>query len=180
MQVNASKWVQRSNRAIDVRQGLGPALVRRVTAPSHRGSNHDFASLFAARALAACGVALAFTVCGCRSEAEREVSREVAAMAHLINQLREAPHNAKTEPLRVASEAACKAPPVCELQQVCVQAYRLHADAVALGVKASRADTSPALIRDVLSRVERDLTLAKEGMDRCVALQGELTREYKL
>jgi hypothetical protein len=126
-----------------------------------------------------------FTLClntlsGCRSEKEREVSREVATMAHLINQLREAPHNAKTAPLREASQLACKAAPVCELQQVCVQAYRLHADAVQLGVQASRAENNPDLIRDVLARAERDLALAKEGMERCVALQGELTREYKL
>lgn len=119
-------------------------------------------------------------VCSCRSEQEREVSREVAAMAHLVNQVREAPHNAKAEPLRQASAATCKAAPVCELQQVCVQAYRLHADAVELGVSASRATNDPDLIRDVLARAERDLALAKEGMERCVALQGELTREYKL
>lgn len=101
-------------------------------------------------------------------------------MAHLINQLRDAPHNAKADPLRAASDVECKSAPVCELQQVCVQAYRLHADAVQLGVQASRSDTNPDLVREVLSRAERDLALAKDGMQRCVALQGELTREYKL
>lgn len=121
-----------------------------------------------------------FTICGCRSEKEREASREIAAMAHLINQLREAPNNAKAEPLRAAGDVPCKAAPACELQQVCVQAYRLHADAIELGVSASRAETNPQLVRDVLARAERDLALAKDGMDRCVALQGELTREYKL
>ncbi len=179
MLVNASKWVRRSSRETDVVLGLGPALPRRVTAPSHHWLVAVRTARLMRRSVVVCCLSFV-ALCACRSEKEREVSREIAAMAHLINQLRDAPHNAKAEPLRLASEIQCKAAPVCELQQVCVQAYRLHADAIQLGVQASRSESNPDLIRDVLARAERDLGLAKDGMDRCVALQGELTREYKL
>jgi hypothetical protein len=184
MQVNAFRWVPRSSRKIEV-WGLGPALTRRSSAPSHRvlsgqGTSFEQSGRWFGTFTRSVLVVAVLMLCACRSQQEREVSREIAAMAHLINQLREAPHNAKTQPLRAASELGCKAAPACELQQVCVQAYRLHADAVQLGVVASRAEDNPTLIRDVLERAERDLTLAKEGMARCVALQGELTREYKL
>lgn len=190
MQVNASKWVQRSSRVTDDGLGLGPATLRRLSAPSHRttararsawrvavGLRAYFGVSFAVWATV--GGTVGGTV-GCRSEKERAVSREIAQMTHLINQLRDAPHNAKAAPLRAASDAPCKVAPACELQQVCVQAYRLHADAVQMGVVAGRAESSPERVRDVLERAERDLAVAKEGMERCVALQGELTREYKL
>lgn len=185
MQVNASKWVRQSSRVSDAFcRGMGPATARRLPALSHQvmaGARKARSRREGACFTALLGVVLtaSFTL-GCRSEKEREVSRELARMTHLINQLRDAPHNAKEAPLLAASAEPCKAAPACELQQVCVQAYRLHADAVQMGVVASRAGSKPELVRDVLERAERDLALAKEGMERCVALQGELTREYKL
>jgi hypothetical protein len=188
MQVNASKWVRPSNQETSREGGLGPALALESAAPSHhlclwtpdREKRQRATTQRWWSRVVTVGVVSLVCGFGCRSEKEREISREVAAMAHLVNQLRDAPHNAKEEPLRAATAVHCKSPQACELQQVCVQAYRLHADAILLSVHASRSDTTPDVIRDVLARAERDLGVAKDGMERCVALQGELTREYKL
>ncbi len=119
----------------------------------------------------------------CRGEEERAVSREVASVAHAVNQLREAPHNAKESPLAQLLAIGCKSAPACELQQVCVSAYRLHAEAVQMGVQASQQGTAgygPQLAADLLARAEKQLADAKLGAERCVALQGEFTRRYKL
>jgi hypothetical protein len=128
-------------------------------------------------------IVAAFVVCACRSEAEREVSREVAAVAFAVNQLREAAHNDKEKPLAQLLAVSCTAPPACELQQVCASAYRLHADAVELGVQASKLGSDgygPLIAADLLKRAEKQLEDANAGSKRCVQLQGELTREYKL
>lgn len=126
---------------------------------------------------------VAVVLSACRGEEERTVSREVASVAHAVNQLREAPHNAKEVPLTQLKAIACKAAPACELQQVCVTAYRLHAEAVQMGVQASEQGTSgygPQLAAELLARAEKQLADAKAGAERCVALEGELTRRFKL
>lgn len=123
------------------------------------------------------------TLGACRGEEERAVSREVASVAHAVNQLREAPHNAKETPLEQLKAISCKSAPACELQQVCVSAYRLHAEAVQMGVQASQqgsAGYGPQLAAELLARAERQLSDAKAGAERCVALEGEFTRRYKL
>lgn len=130
-----------------------------------------------------CAATWLLGVGACRSEAEREVSREVAAVAFAVNQLREAPTNAKGEPLTTLLGLTCKAPPACELQQVCASAYRLHAEAVQMGVQASQLGSGgygPQLAADLLARAEKQLAEAKAGTERCVALEGELTRRWKL
>lgn len=125
----------------------------------------------------------ALAVGACRSEDERTVSRDVASVAHAVNQLREAPHNAKDAPLGQLKAVACKSAPACELQQVCLSAYILHAQAVQMGVQAAQqgsAGYGPQIAAELLARAEKQLADAKEGAERCVALQGELTRQYKL
>src|SRR5690348_1408979 len=115
----------------------------------------------------------AFALCACRGEEERAVRREVASMAHAVNQLREAPHNAKEAPLDELKRIACKSAPACELQQVCVSAYRLHAEAVQMGVQASQQGSEgygPQLAAELLARAEKQLADAKAGTERCVAL----------
>lgn len=128
-------------------------------------------------------IATAFAVCGCRSAEQRETSREVARVAHLVNQLRDAPHNAKEQPLSELLAAECTSAPACELKHVCASAYRLHADAVELGVQAGKQRPDgygPVIAADLLKRAEKQLGDAKAGTERCVQLQGELTREHKL
>lgn len=128
--------------------------------------------------------AAALGVCACRSEEHREVSRDVAKVAFAVNQLREAPHDAKEAPLASLLSLPCRFPAACELQQVCASAYQLHIDAVQLGVRASRhhaaAAHDPESVARLLKQAETQLAHAKAGAERCVLLQGELTREYKL
>src|SRR5690606_14665080 len=106
-----------------------------------------------------------------------------ASVAHAVNQLREAPHNAKDLPLEQLKAVACKSAPACELQQVCLSAYILHAQAVQMGVQASQqgsAGYGPQIAAELLARAEKQLAAAKQGAERCVALQGDFTRRYKL
>jgi hypothetical protein len=123
-------------------------------------------------------------IAACRSEEHREVSRDVAQVAFAVNQLREAPHDAKEAPLATLLALPCRFPPACELQQVCASAYQVHIDAVQVGLRArqhhSTAAPDPDLVVRLLQQAETQLAHAKAGAERCVQLQGELTREYKL
>lgn len=126
----------------------------------------------------------ALGVCACRSEEHREVSRDVAKVAFAVNQLREAPHDGKDAPLANLLALPCRFAPACELQQVCASAYQLHTDAVQVAVRASQHPSAAAsdseLVVRLLKQAESQLAHAKAGAERCVQLQGELTREYKL
>lgn len=116
----------------------------------------------------------------CKSQADRDAEREVARIAHAVNELRAAPHNAKDEPLKRLRSEACKAPQACELQQLCVQGYALHQKAIdnASRVReALRQGAGKELAGDLLQLGERDLNHAKALLDRCVARQGELERD---
>lgn len=123
------------------------------------------------------------TLCACRSEAERELSREVASVAHAVNQLREAPNNAKETPLAGLRAMTCKSAPACELQQVCASAYTLHLEAVKMAAQAAQlgnAGYGPQLAADLLARAEKQLADAKLAAEHCVELEGDFTRRYKL
>lgn len=128
-------------------------------------------------------VCVALSASACRSEAERELSREVASVAHAVNQLREAPNNGKETPLAALRAMTCKSAPACELQQVCASAYVLHLEAVQMGVQAGQlgnAGYGPQLAADLLARAEKQLGDAKLAAEHCVELEGEFTRRYKL
>lgn len=127
------------------------------------------------------GLSLAST--SCRSAEQRDVTREVATIAYAVNQLRQAPSDAKARPLEALHQLPCSSPPACELKQVCAQAYRLHVDALSLASQAAAAirEGQTAHGADkLLSQAERDLEHAKEGAHQCVQLEGALARKYKL
>jgi hypothetical protein len=133
--------------------------------------------------LAVLALALAgASLCGCRSQAEREASAEIARIAYAVDQLRDAPSNAKQQPLELLQKEPCSVPQACELQQVCVQGYSLHLRALqaASSVRAAlqSGKANPEIAAELLQNSEQDLTKAKALSDRCVALEGELTREY--
>jgi hypothetical protein len=129
--------------------------------------------------LAACALA-GFS--GCRSQAERELGREVSLHSHLINQVRDASSDARAAKLAALQAAACKAPEVCQLQQMCLQAYTLEAKTLAV-VKQVKAAVltgtgNPESGVQLLTSSERDLEHAHALMVRCVEVQGDLERKY--
>jgi hypothetical protein len=118
----------------------------------------------------------------CRSQADREVGLEVTRVAHLVNQLREAPNAAKALNLEALQNASCVHPEVCQLQQVCAQAYALEAKAlgVASNVRAALSAGSGSRLgaAQLLDSSERELEHAHQLMLRCVELQAELERAF--
>jgi hypothetical protein len=134
--------------------------------------------------LAGCAVALVSLVGlgGCRSQAERELGREVSLHSHLINQVRDASSDARATKLAALQAAACKAPEVCQLQQVCLQAYTLEAKTLAVVQQVKAAVLSGAGNAEtgvqLLTSSERDLEHAHALMVRCVEVQGDLERKY--
>ncbi len=124
----------------------------------------------------------AVAVWGCRSQAEREASREIAQLIYMVGQLRDAPSNEKEEPLARLKQQPCSSPRACQLQQLCVQGYDLHtralktASQVRKAMNQGNADTAGAA--QLLEMSQQDLMRAKGLTEQCVALEGELTREH--
>lgn len=131
----------------------------------------------AALTLACCLAA----VVGCKSQAQREAEAEVARIAFAVGQLRDAANNEKRAPLERLRAERCKVPVACELQQLCAQAYGLHLDAIDTANRVRQALRDGAENKEaaatLLTISEKDLAKAKTMMDRCVKLEGELTRQ---
>ena len=124
---------------------------------------------------------LPLAIDGCKSQAERQLSRDVARIAHRVNELRNAPNNAKLVPLEKLREEPCEQAAVCELQTLCVQAYSLHVKSIQAtsGLRERlRSDDVPAGLSAglVLEAAEKDLKRSRTLIQRCLERQGELER----
>lgn len=124
---------------------------------------------------------VALSPLGCKSQAEREEARDVARIAHRVDELRDAPNNAKVAPLAALKAEACKQPKVCELKTICVQAYELHVESIQASSKVRQRlresdDAQPAAALSLLQLAEKNLAKARALIDRCIALEGELER----
>jgi hypothetical protein len=110
------------------------------------------------------------------------LGREVTHVAHLVNQLRDAPNAAKAPKLEALQNATCARPEVCQLQQLCVQAYALEAKALGVAGEVGEALRTGAGNREaaaqLLAASERELQHAHQLMLRCLESQSELEREF--
>lgn len=105
-------------------------------------------------------------------------------MASAVQAVRAAPHNDKETALSKLRSLSCQHPPVCETQEVCVQAYRLHQQALETAslVRQSlrndvQMDASKAA--EVLALSEKDLERAKVLIDECLQLETALVVEAR-
>lgn len=102
--------------------------------------------------------------------------------SHLINQVRDASGEPRAAKLAALEAAPCKTPEVCQLQQVCLQAYTLEAKTLEVVNRVKAAVLTGTGNREsgveLLSASERDLEHAHQLMVRCVEVQGELVRKH--
>jgi hypothetical protein len=154
----------------------------------------EFLNARRARAFVAIGfssacLSLAFGATACRTQAERELGREVTAIAHLVNQVRDVKNPKQRAPaLAALREAACRAPEVCQLQQTCLQPYQLEAHALGLVEQVTLAlSNNSELPNDaerkaaalaLVQNSERELKGAHDMMLVCLKLQTELEERY--
>jgi hypothetical protein len=141
------------------------------------------------KALRAAFLYLLVGLSACRTQAERELGREVTAMAHLVNQVRDVKNPKQRAPaLATLRDAACTAPEVCQLQQACLQPYQLEAHALGLSEQVSQAlEQNSELPQDLarkgaalelIQSSERELKGAHDMMLVCLRLQTELEERY--
>ncbi len=106
----------------------------------------------------------------------------MGSLAFTIDRLREAANEDKAVPLRELEALPCQAAPACELKQLCVQAYRTHLQSLKHLERAREVLRTGSGAREqavqLLQVSETELQRALEMTQRCVALQGQLAREY--
>jgi hypothetical protein len=131
------------------------------------------------------GVALASTAfLSCKSEHEHARKAEAQRVSDAVRAVREAPHNAKSQPLEVLKSLACRHPSTCQTQQVCAQAYSLHQQAVdrssllRQNLRDGHAVNDDA-VGQLLLLTEKDLDRAKQLMDECLRLETTMLVETR-
>ena len=139
--------------------------------------------MLAAGLAAGLAVVTLFSCFACKGERERKLAAEAQRMVQKINQLRDSPNNQRTQPLRELSAEACSQPPVCELKQVCLQAYTLHEKSLEAAQRVREAlregTANRAGAAELLRVSEADIERARKLTHHCVELQGELEREAR-
>jgi hypothetical protein len=132
---------------------------------------------------------LALALCAsCAGEEEQELRREAARVSRAVDVLRAAPNTQKSPRLAALQATACQAQDVCDTKQACVVAYQHHLAAIAGTRAASHAVNaeealSPDAARaaaELAERSEAELEKGKELNRKCLALQGQLRRKYRL
>jgi hypothetical protein len=123
---------------------------------------------------------------GCRSSEARRREAEAAALAHVIDALRDAPNPGKSAALDRLRNTACEDPEVCGLKTACVAAYERHLSALGASDQARAllaqpdGGTQAALAAAAeLNRAESELEQAHTLADSCASAQGQLTRKLK-
>ncbi len=135
------------------------------------------------RSLAA--VALAFVALSCRSSEAREREAEARRLAHLIDQLREAPNAAKAPLIEQLRQASCESEDGCALKSKCVSAYERHLGALTASQRAKELLASEAgnqgalLAAGELSRAQSELEKARALTESCVSAEGDLLRRVR-
>ena len=107
---------------------------------------------------------------------------EAAAIAHAIDQLRQAPNSAKRPHLSALAKQPCTAPPICELKKLCHRAYAEHISALDEIAKATdELDRVAAAELDRrLESARSRLVAAEQAAQRCVTQQAALRDEFGL
>lgn len=121
----------------------------------------------------------------CRSQAEAEARLEAERVVGAVRALRDAENDDKAPRLAALRQVQCKTPDVCELRDVCIEAYRLYAaghEAVRAVKKSLGNDggADPMSSARLLERAEKDVRAGRERSVRCAELEGKVSGRYKL
>jgi len=127
-------------------------------------------------------------VWACEDEQERARQAEAAALVRAINQLRDAPNEAKRPLHKALSKLPCGSDDLCDLKRICYKAYQRHLRALdsaralrhALGDGGAPAPAASAKTAKLADDAQRFLERARFLNRRCLRRQGRIERAYDL
>ena len=122
-----------------------------------------------------------FTVC-CSSRADIEAQKSAGLIARAIQQLRDAPNDAKPPALAELTKLSCAGADVCETRAACQTAYQEHIDALAL-TAAAKLKLSAGQAQEaakLLGSAQDKLGQASSLVTLCTEREAALRRRYKL
>lgn len=134
---------------------------------------------------AALAWALAFCATGCPSTDRDAARAEAGRLSHAIEQLRDAHNEDKRAPLAALERISCSADDRCKMQKTCLDAYRMHIEALdQLALARQSLEHSDAPMTEqataLIAAAQQGLTRAKDAAKRCADLQGDAVRRYHL
>jgi len=123
----------------------------------------------------------------CDDEEELARLREAAETVRAVEQLRDAPNDAKRPRLAALEKLKCTAQDVCDLQRICTKAYRRHQSALdsARALRHAvdrdgRTAKQSAQAAKLLSKAKRELERARFMTRQCARRQGQVVQAYDL
>jgi hypothetical protein len=130
---------------------------------------------------------LAGAVGACDDEEKLARLREASETVRTVEQLRNAPNDAKRPRLAALEKLTCTAQDVCDLQRICTKAYRRHQSALdsaralrhAIGQDGGTSKQA-AQASKLLSKAKRELERARFMTRQCARQQGRVVRAYDL
>ena len=130
---------------------------------------------------------VAGSVGACDDDEELARLRQASETVRAVEQLRNAPNDAKRPRLAALEKLECKAQDVCDLQRICTKAYRRHQSALdsaralrhAIGQDGGTAKQA-AQASKLLSKAKRELERARFMTRQCARQQGRVVQAYDL
>jgi hypothetical protein len=123
----------------------------------------------------------------CHDEEEMARLSEAAETVRAVEQLRNAPNDAKRPRLTALEKLECTAKDVCDLQRICTKAYRRHQSALDSARALRHAldqdggtRKQAANYRKLLSKAKRELERARFMTRQCALQQGRVVQAYDL
>jgi len=125
---------------------------------------------------------LSWCLFACPPSHDAQVAASAGHVARAIEALRSADNDAKRAPLAELGKVACGSPEVCAVRDLCVEAYKLHVDAVETTKLAKDAAANGKMPRVTLLLIDaqKKLSLAGLPVANCVDREAELRRRFKL
>jgi hypothetical protein len=123
---------------------------------------------------------LCATACSLGPSASQKT--EAGQISRAIDVLREAPNAQKPALFAQLQRAACEAPDLCELKQICSAGYAMHLGGLSetARAKALLADGgADAQVNQALEAAKAALTQAEPQIAKCADAQGAVHRKYK-
>lgn len=112
----------------------------------------------------------------CDDELGQRQAANLDQVIHVVEQLRQAPNDAKRPWLDELARTPCDSPKACELQRLCMQAYTLHQSGLDQRDAAARQlEQAPNEARKNLAAATRDLGRARKLTVRCAEARARLT-----
>jgi hypothetical protein len=127
-------------------------------------------------------LALAALASGCQAAEALRAKQSAGGVLLALKVLREAPNAEKSKALRGLAQAPCTGQGVCEVRDVCRNAYTLHVEGLTLteAAKQRLRDGDAVAAAKLLGPAEEKLKQAALDVELCTDRAAALQRRYDL